>query len=73
MKKVMLVAAVAALAATAAQAGTLVDPIIEPEIIVEQSSSSSNAGIIVPLIFLALVGVGVFCAVVQTPDRKSVV
>lgn len=57
MKKVMLVAAVAALAATAAQAGALIDPIVEPEIIVEQSSSSSSAGILVPIIFLALVGV----------------
>lgn len=63
MKKVMLVAAIAALAATAATAGTIIEPIIEPEIIVEQSSSSSAAGIIVPLLFLALVGVGVFCAV----------
>ena len=66
MKKVMVVAAVAALAATAAQAGALVDPIVEPEVIVEQSSSSSSAGLIVPLIFLALVGVGVFCAVNTT-------
>ena len=60
MKKVMLVAAVAALAATAAQAGALVDPIVEPEIIVEQSSSSS-AGIIVPLVFLAFLGAAVAC------------
>ena len=66
MKKVMLVAAIAALAATAAQAGTLIDPIVEPQVIVEQSSSSSAAGIIVPLIFLALVGIGVFCAVSAT-------
>ena len=66
MKKVMIVAAVTALAATAAHAGALVDPIVEPEVIVEQSSSSSSAGLIVPLIFLALVGVGVFCAVNTT-------
>lgn len=67
MKKVMLVAAVAALAATAAQAGTLIDPIVEPEVIVEQSSSSSSAGIIVPLIFLALVGVGIACTIWTCP------
>lgn len=60
MKKVMLVAAVAALAATAAQAGTLADPIVEPEIIVEQSTSSSADSIIVPLLFIALVGAAIY-------------
>ncbi|MGH1369913.1 MAG: hypothetical protein ACRBCL_14980 [Maritimibacter sp.] len=61
MKKVMLVAAVAALAATAANAGALIDPIVEPEVIVETASTSSSAGIIVPIIFLALVGVAALC------------
>jgi len=60
MKKVMLVAATAALAATAAQAGTLADPIVEPEIVVETASSSSSAGIIVPLLFLAAVGLAIW-------------
>jgi len=60
MKKTLLVAAVAALAATAAQAGTLADPIVEPEIVVETTTSSSSAGILVPLIFLAAVGAAIW-------------
>ena len=60
MKKVMLVAAAAALAATAAQAGSLVDPIVEPEIVVETATSSSAVGIIVPLLFLAAVGAAIW-------------
>ncbi|OIP87993.1 MAG: hypothetical protein AUK37_00285 [Rhodobacterales bacterium CG2_30_65_12] len=60
MKKVMLAAAVAALAATAAHAGSLVDPIVEPEIVVETATSSSAAGIIVPLLFLAAVGAAIW-------------
>lgn len=60
MKKVMLAAAVAALAATAAHAGSLADPIVEPEIIVETATSSSAAGIIVPLLFLAAVGAAIW-------------
>jgi fructose-bisphosphate aldolase class 1 len=60
MKKVMLAAAVAALAATAAHAGSLADPIVEPEVIVETATSSSAAGIIVPLLFLAAVGAAIW-------------
>lgn len=60
MKKVMLAATVVALAATAAHAGSLVDPIVEPEIVVETATSSSAAGIIVPLLFLAAVGAAIW-------------
>lgn len=60
MKKIMLAAAITALAATAASAGTLADPIVEPEIIVETATSSSSAGILVPLIFLAAVGAAIW-------------
>lgn len=60
MKKVMLAATVVALAATAAHAGSLADPIVEPEIVVETATSSSAAGIIVPLLFLAAVGAAIW-------------
>ncbi len=60
MKKVMLASAVAVLAATAANAGTLIDPIVEPEIVVETASSSSSAGIIVPLLFVAAVAAAIW-------------
>ena len=60
MKKALLVAAVAALAATAAQAGTVAPPMIEPEIVVETATSSSSAGIIVPLLFLGAVGAAIW-------------
>lgn len=54
MKKIALAAAVIAVAATAAHAGAYVDPIIEPEIIIEDTRSSGS-GFIVPLIFLLIV------------------
>jgi len=43
-----------AMAATAANAGALVDPIVEPEVIVEEASSSSSAGMLIPLLLVIL-------------------
>lgn len=63
MKKITLATAPAVLAATAANAGSLVDPIVEPEIVVETATSSSAPGIIVPLIFLAAVGGAIWLGV----------
>ncbi|MBV7410899.1 hypothetical protein [Maritimibacter sp. DP1N21-5] len=58
MKNVIL-GTLFALLATSAFAGTLVDPIVEPEIIVEQTASASfDHGIIVPLYFLFFIGLG---------------
>lgn len=54
MKKIAIAAAVLAVAATAAHAGAYVDPIIEPEIIIEETRSS-GAGYLVPLLFLLVV------------------
>jgi len=53
MKKLVLAAALTAAASTAF-AGSVADPIIEAPVIVEETTGSS-AGIIVPLIILALV------------------
>ncbi len=53
MKKIALAAAFS-VAASTAFAGSYVEPIIEPEVIVEDTASS-GAGIIVPLLLLALV------------------
>ena len=55
MKKLAL-AALIAVAGTAAMAGSYAEPIIEPEVIVAHSSSSA-AGIIIPLLLLVAVAV----------------
>lgn len=50
MKKLAL-AAMIAVAGSAAMAGTIIEPIIEPEVIVAHSSSSVG-GIIIPILLL---------------------
>ena len=52
MKKLVLAAAFAG-AASAGFAGTVADPVIEPEVITTTTQNSS-AGIVVPLIILAV-------------------
>ncbi|MEJ1997554.1 MAG: hypothetical protein P8X76_05220 [Maritimibacter sp.] len=55
MKKLVLGAAFA-LAASSAMAGSLADPIVEPEIIVEQAATSSvNQHFLPPLFFVLIV------------------
>ncbi len=57
MKKLVLAAALAG-AATTASAGSYVEPVVEAPVIVEETQSSS-AGILLPLVLLALVAVAV--------------
>lgn len=57
MKKLVLAAALSAAASTAF-AGSLADPIIEAPVIIEEASSSS-AGVLLPLVLLALVALAV--------------
>jgi hypothetical protein len=52
MKKLAL-AALVIVAGTAAFAGSYVDPVVEPEVIVAHSSSSAG-GIVIPLLLLIL-------------------
>jgi len=52
MKKIAL-AAVVTMTATAAFAGGMADPIIEPEVI-ETATSSSSGGLIIPLLLIAV-------------------
>jgi len=54
MKK-FAIAAAFTVAATTAFAGGMDAPVMEPEVIVETAAGSSAAGIIVPLVLLALV------------------
>lgn len=55
MKKLVLGAAFA-LTASSAMAGSLADPVVEPEVIVEQAATSSmNQHILPPLFFVLLV------------------
>lgn len=57
MKKIVVSAAAAALFATSVFAGSLVEPEMEPMVeVTEEATSSSDAGLIVPL--LALVAIG---------------
>jgi hypothetical protein len=53
MKKLAL-AAVLSVAATAAVAGGLAEPVIEPVVIVEETASTSG-GLVVPLLLLAVI------------------
>ena len=55
MKKVALAAIIAVAASSAYAGGLEVTPIIEPEIIVEEAASSSGAGLVVPLMILAII------------------
>lgn len=57
MKKIALAAALS-LAATTAYAGGLADPIVEPEIIVQDTGSSAG-GVIVPILLLLLVAAAI--------------
>ena len=57
MKKLVLAAAFAG-AASAGFAGSVADPVIEAPVVVEEAASSS-AGIILPLILIALVAAAV--------------
>lgn len=52
MKKLVLAAAFAG-AASAGYAGTIADPVIEAPVVVEEAAGSS-AGVVVPLILLAV-------------------
>ncbi len=54
MKKLALAAALTAVA-TASFAGGMVEPVMEPEVVVKETSSSSSAGIVVPLLLLLVV------------------
>lgn len=59
MRKLLAASALSlSLASTSAVAGSLVDPIIEAPVIVEEAGSSS-AGVIVPLLLLAIVAIAV--------------
>lgn len=55
MKKLAL-AAVLSVAATHAFAGSMVEPMVEP-VIIEQETAGSDAGWVVPVLLLALVAV----------------
>jgi hypothetical protein len=54
MKKLVLAAALTGAASTAF-AGGFSQPVMEPEIIVEETAGTTAGGIVVPLILLALI------------------
>ncbi len=57
MKNIILGTIFALTAASAAQAGALVDPIVEPVVIVEEATTSSSAGILIPILLILFLGV----------------
>lgn len=58
MKKLALAAALT-VAASTAFAGGMADPIIEAPVIEEVATSSSSAGLVVPLLLIAIVAAAV--------------
>ncbi|WP_300516060.1 hypothetical protein [Aliiroseovarius sp.] len=56
MKKIALAAAII-LTANSAFAGALTDPIVEPAVIIEEAAAGSDHGILVPIMFLIILGV----------------
>lgn len=62
MKKIALAAALSVSATTAFAGGMnepMIEPTINPEVIVDDTASSSNGGIVVPLLLLILVAAAV--------------
>ncbi len=70
MKTLVTSAAIAALAASSALAGGMAEPVeMAPvEIIEDTAGGSSNAGLIVPLILIALIAAAVAQSDSDTPD-----
>lgn len=54
MKKLVLAAALTAVASTAF-AGSYSEPVMEPQVIVEESSGTSAGGIVIPLLLLLII------------------
>lgn len=66
MKKVVLSIAAASLLATAAFAGSLVEPEMEPTVAVMEEDNNSSGGLLIPL--LALVAIGLL---ISNSDSNS--
>jgi hypothetical protein len=58
MKNALKAALFATMLGTAAQAGGYVEPVLEPVVIVEDTSSSAG-GILVPLLAIILIGLAI--------------
>ncbi|PWE33602.1 hypothetical protein DDZ14_05295 [Maritimibacter sp. 55A14] len=61
MKRIALAAAFS-LATTSAFAGNIAEPVMEPEVIAEETSSSAGAGILLPVLAIVLVAAAVAIA-----------
>ena len=66
--KLLKATAIALLAATPSFAGGLAAPVMEPEVIEEESAASSRAGIIVPILAILLIGLALSRDNNQTPE-----
>ncbi|MCU0854739.1 MAG: hypothetical protein MUF63_07520 [Rhodobacteraceae bacterium] len=54
MKKVIAAAALSALVTQPALAGGMAEPVMEPEVIVEETAAGTGGGWVVPLVLIAL-------------------
>jgi hypothetical protein len=54
--KLLKTTALALLAATPSFAGGMAEPVMEPEVIEEETTAGSRAGIIVPILAIVLIG-----------------
>ncbi len=53
----MYLRTLAGVSGSAAMAGALVDPIVEPVVIVDEAATTSSAGILIPILLILLLGV----------------
>ena len=61
MKRIALAAALS-LAATSAFAGSYSEPVMEPEVIVEETASSAGDGVLLPVLAIILIAAAVSAA-----------
>jgi hypothetical protein len=57
--KFIKTAALAMLAATPSFAGGMAEPVMEPTVIEEETTTSSRAGILVPILAILLIGLAI--------------
>jgi hypothetical protein len=69
--KLLKASALALLVATPALAGGMAEPVMEPAVIEEDTTTSSRAGIIVPIIALILIGLAISNGGNDTPPVQT--
>ena len=71
MKKALCAIAVAALMSQPALAGGMAEPVMEPDIIVEETATGTGGGWVVPLILIAVIAAVASSSGGSAPDMQS--